>query len=151
MIKMDNFSTISPFSNPPMQRLLLFLTLVFFLMSCSPIYISRMEEDFSAVPDLEKRIAKEKDASMQAKYRLQLAWLYSNYKNPKKDYRKALEEFELYLSMVPGGAQTDEIQNWVSVLRALERSQERNADLEEAIERLKTLNLQMEKKRKSTK
>jgi len=176
MIEMDNFSKISPFSNHPMQRLLLFLTLVFFLVSCSPIYISRTEEDFSAIADLEKRIHSEKDVSVQAKYHLQLAWLYSNYKNPKMDYRKALDEFEVYLSMVPEGAQTDEIQNWLSVLRALERSQkeqrltledqakkdqqlqenikklvERNASLEKAIKRLKTLNLEVEKKRKSAK
>jgi predicted nuclease with TOPRIM domain len=95
--------------------------------------------------------------------------------------------------MVPDGPQTEEIQNWLSVLQALELSREKsemltrenfetrltledqikknqqlqeniekllnrnaslkenNASLKEAIERLKTLNLQVEKKRKSAK
>jgi hypothetical protein len=208
MIEMDNFFKIFPFFNHPMQRMFLFLTLIFFLMSCSPIYISRTAEDFSqAIADLEKLIPEEKDASVRAKYHLQLAWLYANYKNPKMDYRKALEEFEVYLSMEPDGAQKDEIQNWLSILRALARSEkeqlksrerleiltrenletqfaledqvkknqqlreniermlnrnasleevnaslkENNASLKNAIERLKTLNLEVEKKRKRVK
>jgi cell division protein FtsB len=194
MTGMDNLFKISPFFNHPLRRMFLSLSLILFLMGCTPIYTSRTGEDLSrSIADLEKRIAQEKDSSVRAKYHLQLAWLYSNYKNPKMDYRKALEEFEVYLSMAPDGAQTDEIQNWLSVLRALELSKEKsemltrenfetrltledqvkknqqlqeniekllnrnaslkenNASLKEAIERLKTLNLQVEKKRKSAK
>jgi len=123
-----------PVPNHPLGRVVLFLTLAFFLMSCNPIYIARPEEDFQAIPDLEKRIPEERDASLRAKYHLQLAWLYSNYKNPKKDYRKALEEFELYLSMVPDGAQTDEIQNWLSVLGALDKSERENLEIRLSLE-----------------
>lgn len=205
---MDNFFKRFSFPDPPRWRVFLSLSLIFFLMSCVPIYISRSEEGFSqATADLEKLIPEEKDASVRAKYHLQLAWLYSNYKNPKRDYQKALEEFEVYLSIVPDGAPTDEIQNWLSMLRALERSErerwksrerleiltrqnlesrsaledqaqknqqlrekiekllertasleevnaslkESNASLKKAIEGLKTLNLQVEKKRKSLK
>ena len=191
MIPMDDFSKIFLFSSHPMQRVFLFLTLIFFLTSCSPIYISRVEEDFQAIPDLEKLTREEKDVSLQAKYHLQLAWLYSHYKNPEIDYRKALEEFELYLSLVPDRAQADEIQNWLSILRALEKLERRNletgsaledqaknkqqmrenveklseknvsleeanaslrennASLKKALEGLKNLNLQVEKKKKS--
>jgi hypothetical protein len=184
MITGVHFPRIFPFPKFPLRRVFLFLTLTFFLVSCNPIYIARIEEDFQAIPDLEKRVAEEKDAPVRAKYHLQLAWLYSNHENPKIDYRKALEQFELYLSLVPEKAQTDEIQNWLSVLRALDRLErendetrlaledqnkknqilqenmenlrERNASLEEvntdlkkAIERLKNLNLQVEKKKKS--
>ena len=184
MIPGVNFPRIFLFPKFPLQRVFLFLTLTFFLVSCNPIYIARPEDDFQAIPDLEKRIPEEKDPSLRAKYHLQLAWLYSNYKNPNRDYRKALEEFELYLSMAPEGAQTDEIQNWLSILGALDKSErenletrlaledqaqknqqlrgnmetllernasleEVNADLKKAIERLKNLNLQVEKKKKS--
>jgi hypothetical protein len=184
MTAVNNLSKIFPFPAHPMQRVLFFLTLIFSLMSCSPIYLARTEEDFQSIPDLEKLTSEEKDASLGAKYHLQLGWLYSNYKNPQKDYQRALKEFDAYLSAVPEGIQTDEIQNWLSVLRALERSErrnletrstledqakknqqlrgniekllERNASLEEAnaglnkaLEGLKNLNLQVEKKRKS--
>ena len=190
---MDNFSKIFLASKYPMQRVFLFLTLIFFLMSCAPIHISRTEEDSQAIADLEKQIPEEKDESLRARYHLQLAWLYSYYKNPKKDYRKSLEEFELYLSLVPNEKRSDEIQNWLSLLQALERSErerlksseglesiarenlktrsalgdhakknkqlqeenaslkEDNASLKRAIENLKNLNLQVEKKRKSVK
>lgn len=123
------------------------------------------------------------------------------------DYRKALEEFEICISLAPEEAQADEIQSWLSILRAFERSEkerlktrerlevltrenletrsaledqikknllllesftkllerntglegvnaglkENNASLKRAIEKLKTLNLQVEKKRKSVK
>jgi hypothetical protein len=142
MIQMDNFSKISPFSNPPMQRLLLFLALIFFLMSCTPIYISRTEQDFQALADLEKRILEEKDNSLRAQYHLQLAWLYSHYKNPKKDYRKSLEEFELYLSLVPDKKPADEIQNWLSLLRALERSEREQLKSRERLESITRENLE---------
>jgi len=201
----NNLTKIFPFSAHAMQRVYLFLTLIFFLMSCSPIYIARTEEDFQSIPDLEKLISEEKDASLRAKYHLQLGWLYSNYKNPQKDYQRALKEFDAYLSAVPEGIQTDEIQNWLSLLRAREKlaqeqlkSQEKieiltrgkldvrsisegqardirrmrenieklleknarleeananlrenNASLERALEGLKNLNLQVEKKKKS--
>jgi hypothetical protein len=69
----------------------------------------------------EKLISEEQDASLRAKYHLQLGWLYSNYKNPQKDYQRALKEFDAYLAAVPEGIQTDEIQNWVSLLRAREK------------------------------
>jgi len=187
MIEMSHFPKNFLFCHHPLPRMFLFLPLIFFLMSCSPAYISRTEQNFSqATADLEKLIPEEKDTSLQAKYHLQLAWLYANHKNPKMDYRKALEEFEAYLTMAPERAQTDEIYNWLSILRALATSEkerlksqerledqvkknqqlrenikkllERNASLEEnnaslknAIERLKTLNLELEKKRKSAK
>ena len=184
MITRVNFPRISPFPKHPSQRVFLFLALIFFLASCNPIYIARLEDDFQAIPDLEKRIPEEKDPSVRANYHLQLAWLYSNHKNPNIDYRKALEQFELYRSLVSDKAQRDEIQDWLFVLRALDRSErenlethsaledrakeiqqlrenveslsekntsleEGNASLKKAIERMKNLNLQVEKKKKS--
>lgn len=191
MTAVNHLSKILPLSTHPRQRVFLFLAFIFFLMSCAPIYIARTDEDFQTIADLERQISEEKDASLRAKGHLQLGWLYSNYKNPKVDYRKALEEFELYLSLAPEAAQTDEIQNWLSILRALEKSErknletrsvledqaknnqqmrenieklsgknagleeanaslrENNASLKKAMEGLKTLNLQIEKKKKS--
>jgi len=138
----DNFSKIFLSSNHSMQRVFLFLTLLFFLMSCTRIYISRPEEDFQAIAELEKQIAEEKDDSLRAKYHLQLAWLYSNYKNPKRDYRKALEEFELYLSLAPDENPANEIQNWLSLLRALERSEREQLKSRERLESIARENLE---------
>jgi hypothetical protein len=178
------------------------------LTNCGPKYISHTTEGFSqAITRVEELIPEEQDAAQRAKYHLQLTWLYSNFKNPKMDYRKALQQLETFISLAPEEAQADEIQNWLSILRALERSEkerwktrerleglsrenletrsalenqikknllllesftkllekntglegvnaslkENNAMLKRAIEKQKTLNLQVEKKRKSVK
>ena len=177
-----------------LRRLFLFLVPVFFLTSCSLIYTPKSKEDFSQeAARLGKMIQEEKDPSARGTFHLQLAWLYSNHKNPQKDYLRALREFETYSSLVPDGAKSDEIQNWLFILRFLdgsekelrqmreriaslskenaerkmeleqqmkkiqkmqgniEKLQESNASLKKTIESLKTLDLQIEKKRKSVK
>jgi tetratricopeptide (TPR) repeat protein len=181
-------------SSHRLTKLLIFLVLVFFLTSCSLIYIPKGKEDFSQeTARLEKRIQEEKDSSIRSSFHLQLARLYADYKNPKKDYKKALKEFETYLSLAPEWGRKDEIQNWVSILRALDRAenqqikmrekidlltkestereleleqqmkniqklqmnierlQESNASLKKTIESLKTLDLDIENKRKRIK
>jgi hypothetical protein len=143
MIPVVNISRIFSLPGHPMQRVFLFLTLLFFLMSCSLIYIAPVEENFQAISELEKRIAEEKDPSLLAKYHLQLARLYSNYKSPQRDYRKALEEFDLYLSMVPEGTPTDEIQNWLSILRELDRSERATLEAQSAMEDQANMNQQL--------
>lgn len=208
MIAGYNFSNIFFFPVHPIQRIFPFLIFLVILTNCAPKYISHPPQDFSqAIARIEKLIPEEQNPSRRARYHLQLTWLYSNFKNPKMDYRKALEELEIFISLAPEEAQADEIQNWLSILRAFERSEkerwkiqerlevlarenlesrsaledqikknlllldsstkllekntgleginatlkENNATLKRAIEKLKTLNLQVEKKRKSVK
>jgi DNA repair exonuclease SbcCD ATPase subunit len=177
-----------------LTRLFLFLIPVFFATSCSLKYPPKTGEDVSQeTAHLEKMIQNYGDETVHPNSHLQLAWLYANYKNPKRDYKKALKEFETYRSLAPDGAGTDEIQNWLSILRALDRSekelqqkqerislltgenaerkmeleqqmkkiqkmhanieklQESNASLKKTIESLETLDLRIEKKRKSVK
>ena len=208
MIAEGNFPRNFIFSVHTIQKLFLFPIFIFILTNCGSKYISHPTEDFSqAITRVEELIPEEQDVSQRAKYHLQLTWLYSNFKNPKMDYRKALQALEVFISLAPEEAQADEIQNWLSILRALERSEkerwkarerlevlsrenlatrsaledqikknllllesftkllEKNTDLEgvnaslkednarlkRATEKLKTLNLQVEKRRKSVK
>ncbi|MDA8085900.1 MAG: hypothetical protein M0Z75_04295 [Nitrospiraceae bacterium] len=96
---------------------------------------------------------KEKIPSAAARRHLDLARFYCSYKRP--DYRKALKEFELYLSSSPAGAGTDEIKDWIAVLRRLNESRQRtsqltktNRQLKDSLDRLERLDLEMEQERK---
>jgi DNA repair exonuclease SbcCD ATPase subunit len=123
------------FLPPPVLRFFLSLALAFIFAGCTLKYTPPTPEDYAQeTARLEKRLQKQGDASVRAKSHLQLAWLYSSYKNPKMDYGKALIEFEAYLSLVPDEAGDDEIQNWLSILRQLERSEKESTKMTERIE-----------------
>lgn len=142
--------------------------LLFFIASCSLQTLKRPEgekEFFQETFRLEKRAREHPETSVRAQSHLQLAFLYVNYRNPQINYTRALHEMESYLSLVPGKAQTDDVQNWFAVLKevgklqtGVERMQKVNkglrdevAGLKETIERLKSLDRQIEQRRSLTK
>ena len=78
----------------------------------------------------EKQISGPEDAAIRAEGHRRLAWLYLDRRNPKADYGRALKEFEAYLRLAPEKAEDDEIQEWLSILRALEALKKENAILQ---------------------
>jgi hypothetical protein len=114
---------------------------------------------------LEKLARDHPETSVRAQSHLKLAFLFVNYRNPQLNYTRALQEMESYLSLVPTKGQTDDFKNWLAVLKeteklqtGLEKAQKANrslreevAGLKETIERLKSLDRQMEEKRRLTK
>ena len=114
---------------------------------------------------LEKLARDHPETSVRAQSHLKLAFLFVNYRNPQLNYTRALQEMESYLSLVPTKGQTDDFKNWLSVLKETEKLQtglekvqkanrslrEEVAGLKETIERLKSLDRQMEEKRRLTK
>ena len=121
---------------------------------------------------LGKLAREDPDASVRARSHLRLAFLYVNHKNPQLNYNRALQEMESYVSLAPTEEKTDDIQNWLTVLRevgklqtTLEKVQKTNKSLQdevaglkelnnkmrERIERLTNLDRQMEEKRNLTK
>ena len=126
------------------------------------------KEFLQEISRLKKLAREDPEASVRAKSHLKLGFLYVNSRNPQLDYSRALQEMESYLSMAPDKVQKDDFQNWLAVLRemgklqaALKKVQEVNIHLRdevttlketsnkmaETIERLKTLDCQMEEKR----
>jgi len=142
--------------------------MLFFIASCSLQTLKRPEgekEFFQETSRLEKRAREHPETSVRAQSHLQLAFLYVNYRNPQLNYARALQEMESYFSLTPGKAQTDDVQNWLAVLRevgklqtGMERMQKVNkslrdevAGLKETIERLKSLDRHIEQRRSLTK
>jgi len=149
--------------------------LLFFLVSCGWEGLKKPEggKEFSQESTRLGKLAREDpDASVRARSHLRLAFLYLNHKNPQLNYNRALQEMESYVSLAPTEAKTDDIQNWLTVLRevgklqtTLEKVQKTNKSLQdevaglkelnnkmkERIERLTNLDRQMEEKRDLTK
>ncbi len=93
---------------------------------------------------LEKVAREDPVESARAKSHLQLAFLYLNSRNRQLDYSRALQEMESYLSMSQGKAQNDSFQNWLAVLKEMDRGrkdmkaiEERNQFLENQNEKLR--------------
>ena len=159
------------------------LLLLFFTAGCSQnqaFVKSTGESGFIQETARLETISREhSDPSVRAQAHLQLAFFYLNYKNPRLNYSRALQEMEACLSLSPDKTQTVEFQNWLAALRemdhlredwtemaeknqafqsridklqtTLDKTQEANNKMKEAIERLKTLDRQMEEKRRSIK
>ncbi len=149
--------------------------LLFFLANCSLEGLKKPEgeKEFSLESTHLGKLAREApDASVRARSHLRLAYLYVNHRNPQLNYSRALQEMESYVSLAPAEAKTDDIQNWLGVLREvgklqnnLEKAQkankglhdevaglkEQNTKMKETIERLTSLDRQIEEKRNLTK
>lgn len=85
-----------------------------------------------------------------------LASLYSSYNNPKKDYKKAFEQLNIYVSLDSKAAKRYDVRNFISFLKEIDKlsgdlaiSNQKNMKLKQTIKRLQTLDLQVEQKRKS--
>ena len=149
--------------------------LLCFTFSCSLQGLKKLEGEkgFSQEASrLEKLAREDPRASVRARSHLRLAFLYVTHTNPQLNYGRALQEMESYLSVAPAEEQTDDVQNWVAVLKEVGRLQislekvqkanknlrdevaglkEMNSKMKETIERLTSLDRQMEEKRNPTK
>ena len=138
------------------------------MVSCSmhTLRAPEGEKEFAQETSRLEKVAREHtEPSVRARSHLELAFLYLNYRNPQLNYARALQEMESYRSLAPAKAQTDDIQNWLAVLKevgklqaGMERMQKANknlrdevAGLKETIEKLKSLDRQMEERRSLTK
>jgi len=107
----------------PGEVFLLVLVFIFLFWGCSLKHRPQTGEEFSReTVRLETLIQEAEDPSDRAKLHRQLAELSTHHQNPGRNYGKALREFETYLSLAPVEARTDEAQNWLGVLRELDRA-----------------------------
>ncbi|HEX3036221.1 MAG TPA: hypothetical protein VHT73_14070 [Thermodesulfobacteriota bacterium] len=156
--------------------LLLILPIALMLLNCTSKHTPNTEQDNSfytnlsstdfpkEIDVLEKITTQHPDPSVQTNAHLQLAMLHLSYKNPNPDYQRALDELEIYIFLDPDWGKKDEIQNWLAVLREIEKLSEENKimkgsinllteenqnlvnennEMKETIEQLETLDTEM--------
>ncbi|MGE5894338.1 MAG: hypothetical protein ACM34I_09810 [bacterium] len=97
---------------------------------------------------LENIVQKHGDSSDRAEAYLQLSSLYASYKNPAPDYQRALKSLEACIALQPSFAKSAEIENWLAVLRELNRMYKEYNDMKDTVEKLQHLDIKMEEKRK---
>lgn len=104
---------------------------------------------------LEKIAKTNPDVSVQARAHLQLAMLFLDHRNPAVNYLRALRELEAYISLDPEGGRADEVQTWRALLNKIELLtkennviKEENQKMKGIIENMKSLDIQLEQKRK---
>ncbi|MGQ0793672.1 MAG: hypothetical protein ACT4NX_06220 [Deltaproteobacteria bacterium] len=119
--------------------------------------------------DFPKEIARLEEAARlysgapQGGIHLELAMLHIHHKNPNPRYSRALEELESYIFLEADRGKSDQIQNWVSLLKELKRVREEgaaakaslqqlseeNQRIRATLEELKKLDRQLENKRRN--
>ena len=99
------------------------------------------------IAKLKKVIKSHPERLERIKAHLYLASLYASYKNPGKDYTRALEHLNRYSLLSPKAAKEYDVQNHLYLLRKIEQLSEEKVKLEQAIEELKLLDQQIEQKR----
>ncbi|MBI4849079.1 MAG: hypothetical protein HY808_10985 [Nitrospirae bacterium] len=77
------------------------------------------------------------DATFAVNAHLKLAFLFSHYRNPAPDNRRALKELKTFESLSPEYGRKDFIQNWLRMLEEIVRYSDRNEELRERVERLR--------------
>jgi hypothetical protein len=135
--------------------------LLIFAVSCSLQGLKKPDEEkefFQETCRLERLAHNHPDISVRARSHLKLAFLYTNYRNPQLNYTRALQEMETYLSLAPTERQGEDFNNWLAVLKEVGKLQKANRGLreevgalKETIDKLKSLDRQMEEKRRLTK
>jgi hypothetical protein len=78
------------------------------------------------------------DASKRMRAHFQLAHLYTSYKNPKRNYKKALEHLEIYASLQPDFTDNQDLRDWLLALKELDRQSKKLESQNQKIKQLTT-------------
>ena len=143
--------------------------LIFLNVSCARILQTTNTPDLKSgeysmeIMRLKDVIKNNPSQSERIKAHYQLANLYSSYKNPKKDYKKALEHLNIHISLDSKAIKQNDLRNCLSLLREVDRLSgelsilnkknlnlnRKNLQLMQTIGKLQTLDFRVEQKRKS--
>jgi len=90
---------------------------------------------------LEAIISKNPESSERWQAHFQLAQLYISYKNPRRNYQKALENLKLYYPHHPTFEDDHDLRNWLSVLKEIQiqspKIESQNKKIEQQTAKLK--------------
>jgi hypothetical protein len=76
------------------------------------------------------------ETSERTRAHLELVHLYTNYKNPRRNYQKALKHLEIYASLEPDFASDKDLRTWLSALKEMDRMSQKMASQDKEIHQL---------------
>ena len=152
-----------------MIKVSLLCGLIFLNVSCARILQTTNTPDLKSgeysmeIMRLKDVIKNNPSQSERIKAHYQLANLYASYKNSEKDYKKALEHLNIYISLDSKAIKQNDLRNCLSLLREVDRLSgelsilnkknlnlnRKNLQLTQTIGKLQTLDFRVEQKRKS--
>jgi chromosome segregation ATPase len=124
-----------------------FMTVVLVFTGCS--HMTNSAKDTSATPspsvagdqaaqqivELNQAVQQNSNPARAKKAHLELAQLYSNHKNPRRNYQKALEHLKAY-SAFEDVSDQEETQNWMAALKEIDRLSKEIATRDQQISRM---------------
>ena len=93
----------------------------------------------------EERARTAPEASERMQAHLKLARLYTSYKNPQRNYKKALKHLEIYASLQPDFANDENLRNWLTALKQMDRQRQKIDQSQQDISKLKKTNKRLQK------
>ena len=88
------------------------------------------------------------DTSERMQAHLKLAHLYTSYKNPQRNYKKALQHLEIYASLQPDFSNDKDLRNWLSALKEMDGQSQK---IEQLNQKLDQSQLEISELKKTTK
>ena len=141
--------------------------IISFLIGCAPIqertnpkYKAEIKSDKYSIEiaRLETILLQNPGSSKKWQAHYQLAQLYISYKNPRRNYKKALENFKLYFPHHPTSVDDQDLRNWLTVLNEIQNQSPKIESQNKKIEQLtaklkksKQANLALKKANKTLK
>lgn len=125
-------------------NLILFITPALVFSGCSHTTNSAKTPSVSTPPpmaenkysqemvELKNVVQQNSNAAETKKAHLELARLYSNHKNPQRNYQKAFEHLRTYVAIADSSI-TEETLNWMAALKEIDRLSEKITHLSEEI------------------
>jgi len=92
------------------------------------------------INQLEAGVQQEADSAKRMQAHFELAQLYLSYKNPVRNYQKALNHLQIYASLNSESADQHGLRNWLSALKEIERLSE---ELNEKDKNIKHLDIKL--------
>jgi hypothetical protein len=77
-----------------------------------------------AISEQEEAARTASKASDRMQAHLKLAHLYTSYKNPQRDYKKALKHLGIYASLKSDFTDDAQLRNWLSALKQMDRQRQ---------------------------
>lgn len=105
--------------------------IILVLMGCAQTHNMAMTENNRAelqsdkyvtqINQLEAKVQQEADSAKRIQAHFELAQLYLSYKNPARNYQKALKHLQIYASLNSESTDQHALRNWLSALKEIER------------------------------
>lgn len=125
--------------------------IISFLIGCASIQERTNPKDKAAaysteIARLETIILKKPESSKKWQAHYQLAQLYISYENPRRNYKKALENLKLYFPHHPTYVDDHDLRNWLLVLKEI---QKQSPQIEYQNKKIKQLTVKLKKSKQA--